>query len=85
MNTTTKVILGIVGAAAAGVAIGMILAPEKGVDTRKNIAKTTGKWVDQVGNIFSRAEEGLADLKRQAKNMKADAEANVTRVKEQMG
>ena len=39
MNTTSKVILGILGAAAAGVVIGMLVAPEKGKDTRKTLKK----------------------------------------------
>jgi gas vesicle protein len=35
MNTKSKVLLGILGAAAAGVVIGMLVAPEKGKETRK--------------------------------------------------
>ena len=31
MTTSTKVLLGIIGAAAAGAVIGMLLAPEKGM------------------------------------------------------
>ena len=40
MTSTSKIILGIVGAAAVGVAIGMLLAPEKGADIRKKISDT---------------------------------------------
>ena len=36
---TSKTILGILGAAAAGVAIGMLFAPDKGTNTRKKLAK----------------------------------------------
>ena len=37
MNSSTKVILGIIGAAAAGAVIGMLLAPEKGSDIRQRV------------------------------------------------
>ncbi|WP_315822208.1 YtxH domain-containing protein [Paraflavitalea speifideaquila] len=39
MTTTTKVLLGIVGAAAAGVVIGMLVAPDKGSELRKKDQK----------------------------------------------
>ena len=35
MNTKTKIVLGIIGAAAAGAAIGLLLAPEKGSDLQE--------------------------------------------------
>ena len=37
MTTNTKIILGIVGAAAAGAVIGLLLAPEKGSELRERI------------------------------------------------
>ena len=42
MTSRNKVLLGILGAAAAGVVIGMLIAPEKGKDMRKKIKKTAG-------------------------------------------
>ena len=82
MNKTSKIALGIVGAAAAGVVIGMLLAPEKGKDLRKTIKKTAGKWVDQVGNIFSHAEEELDELKSKARSAKASTMDKVNKLKE---
>ena len=35
MDTKTKVLLGILGAAAAGVVIGMLVAPDKGNESHK--------------------------------------------------
>ena len=55
MTTRSKIVLGILGAAAAGVAIGLLIAPEKGSDVRKRIKRTTGTWVDSVGHLFKKA------------------------------
>ena len=40
MTTKSKIVLGIVGAAAAGVVVGLLLAPERGADMRKTIKKS---------------------------------------------
>ena len=85
MSTGTKVFIGILGAAAAGVAIGMLLAPEKGSDTRKRIAKTTGDWADQLSNTFNKTRDQYNDLKDKARNMKSNAEQRVSNLKEDLG
>jgi len=79
MDTKTKVLLGILGAAAAGVVIGMLVAPEKGEETRKRIRKTAGDWADSLSHLWERgkhaAEEG-------AKYAKTSAEEKVNKMKE---
>jgi len=47
MNTTTKVILGITVAAAAGAAIGILLAPEKETDLQKKIKEGASDWMHE--------------------------------------
>jgi gas vesicle protein len=85
MTTGTKVLLGILGAAVAGVAIGLVIAPDKGSETRKRIAKTTGDWADQVGNVFKKTRDQYADLKDRARGMKSAAEQKVSNLKEDLG
>ncbi len=86
MTTGTKVVLGILGAAAAGVAIGMLIAPEKGSELRKRVAKSAGDWVDTMSNLFVKGKEELEDFGTTAmekgKQAKAMAEDKVNRLKE---
>ena len=84
MNTKTKVALGILGAVAAGVAIGLLIAPEKGKDTRQKLRKTAGSWADSLSHLFVRGEEELEDLKAKGKSAKAAAEDKVNKVKESL-
>jgi gas vesicle protein len=77
MNTKSKVVLGIVGALAAGVVIGLLIAPEKGKDMRKKIRKTAGDWADSIGGLWTdgkeAAEEAMDDVKGKAKHAKTSA------------
>jgi gas vesicle protein len=52
MNTTTKVILGMTVAAAAGAAIGMLLAPEKGSDLQKRIKEGAKDWLSDFSELL---------------------------------
>ncbi len=58
MTSTSKVLLGIVGAATAGIVIGLLVAPEKGSDLRDKINKKTNGFVDQLTGLFSHASDG---------------------------
>jgi gas vesicle protein len=70
MTTRSKVLLGILGAAAAGVVIGLLVAPEKGADMRKRISRTAGDWADSMSHLWSNgkaaAESAMADVKEKA-------------------
>lgn len=85
MSTGTKVTLGILGAIAAGVCIGLLIAPDKGSETRKKIADTASDWTDKLKNVFNNGREQYEDLKEKAKGMKSRAEENVSRMKENLG
>jgi gas vesicle protein len=73
MNTTTKVILGLIGAAAVGAAVGMLFAPEKGSDLRKNIKDKAGKWTESLTDMWNNGKETVKNESRKAMS-KAQAE-----------
>jgi gas vesicle protein len=68
MTTTTKVILGLIGAAAVGAAVGLLLAPEKGSDLRKNIKDTAGKWSDKLGDLINTGKNEIKNEVRRTSN-----------------
>lgn len=82
MTTGTKVFLGILGAAAAGVVIGMLVAPEKGSEMRNRIKKSAGDWIDNLSNIFVKGKEELEDLTEQGRQVRSSVEDKVNRMKE---
>jgi gas vesicle protein len=66
MNTTTKVILGLTVAAAAGAAIGMLLAPEKGSDLQKKIKDGASDWLSNFSSLLMTGKEFVTGLKSKA-------------------
>jgi len=86
MTTGTKVVLGILGAAAAGVAIGMLIAPEKGSEMRTRIKKSAGDLVDNLSNLFVKGKEELEELSSTAadkgRQARSAVEEKVNRMKE---
>ena len=63
MNTTAKVIVGIVAAAAAGVAIGMLIAPDKGEELQKKISDGARSWLSEIASLIGTAKS-VADEKK---------------------
>ena len=74
MTTRTKVILGLVGAAAAGAIVGLMLAPEKGSELRKKVSQTAGDWAGHLTDLFANAKGEISNLKGKA----AKTAGNVT-------
>lgn len=66
MNTG-KVVLGVLTGVAVGAILGILFAPEKGSDTRANIAKKTS---DVGDGIKSKFEDLLASLNEKLDNVK---------------
>ncbi len=66
MNSTTKVVLGVIGAAAAGAVIGLLLAPEKGKDMRKKVKDTANDWACQLADLLAEGKNELNNIKNKA-------------------
>ena len=80
MTPTTKVILGLVGAAAAGVIVGLLIAPEKGSETRKKVGETASDWAGRLTDLFSSAKgevDNLANKGTKVANEAANRFSNV--------
>lgn len=84
MNRGT--LLGIFVAAAAGVAIGMLLAPEKGSDLRKLIKDSLGDAGDKLSDFIAmgkdKAEDIYDDVSEQARGLKKDVKNRYDNTKE---
>jgi gas vesicle protein len=72
MNTTTKVILGLTVAAAAGAAMGMLLAPEKGSDLQKRIKEGAQNWLDDFSALLSTGLAVVSELNAKTQQPKLE-------------
>ena len=86
MNSNSKLLLGILGAAAAGVVIGLLIAPEKGTEMRSRIARKAtdlgNSLSNNFNNILSKADGELEEMKGKARRAKSAAEENLNSIKE---
>ena len=67
----TKTLLGFLAGAAVGVLAGILLAPDKGSETRKKISKKTSDLGDSLKGSFNDFVDGIKDS---YSNMKSEAE-----------
>ena len=77
MTTKSKIILGLVGAAAAGVLVGLLIAPAKGSDFRKKVQDTAGDWAGHLGDLFANAKGEFDNLKGKGAKAAGNAFNNV--------
>ncbi len=61
MTNPNKIILGLIGAAAAGVALGILLAPEKGGEVRKKIADKANDLACKFGELINNSKGKVDD------------------------
>jgi gas vesicle protein len=69
MNDNTKLMLGILAGAAAGFAVGMMLAPQKGSDFRQGISDSLDNLGNRVSDLLNEGREKLSELARLKKNV----------------
>ena len=77
MNTSNKLLLGVLAGAAAGAFIGMLLAPEKGSVTRDKLAQLgddyAGDITDKIRELRESITEKIESLKHEGENAVAEA------------
>jgi gas vesicle protein len=77
MTNKSKIILGLLGAAAAGVVVGLILAPEKGTELRSKISQKAGDWADHLTDLFANAKGEIETLATKGTKAAGDVASNV--------
>ncbi|MEE6187740.1 hypothetical protein PIECOFPK_02233 [Mycovorax composti] len=82
MKNRDKILLGIVGAALAGVAIGLLYYTEEGKKARRKIKNTASEWADSLGSLYESGKESLADLSQKAITK---AKSGLNKAKEKAG
>lgn len=65
---TTKVILSVAAAAAAGVAIGMLIAPEKGEELQKKITDSARGWLAELASLIGTTKEAVEKSANEVKH-----------------
>jgi gas vesicle protein len=75
MAKTSTFLIGLAAAAAAGAALGLLMAPQKGSDTRKDISDKINDLSDQLRSLGRKAkshanniQDDLYDIRNQAKS-----------------
>ncbi len=59
--STGKILLGVLAGMAAGAAAGILLAPDKGSETRKKISKRSDKFLSDIRGSFGELIDGVND------------------------
>jgi len=72
MTTTSKILLGVLGAAAAGIAIGMLIAPDSGTDTRRKIAGNTRDLFSEFKDWLGKRQKNLGEIRKTASRRAED-------------
>lgn len=89
MKTNSRIILGIVGAAAAGAIIGLLVAPDKGSELRKKISDAASDFASELTNLLAKGKQQYEHAKdgiiNETKGLKADAETRFNKAKETVG
>ena len=82
MTTKTKIILGLAGAVAAGVIVGLLVAPEKGSDMRRKVKSTATDWADHLTELFANAKGQVDGLRNKGTRAASDAADKFNNVRE---
>jgi gas vesicle protein len=77
---TTKMILGLAVAAAAGAAIGMLLAPEKGTDLQKRVREGLKTFMDDMTAVLGAGKDIVENGANSAEEKLNEVSSNLSRI-----
>lgn len=72
MNSGSKVLLGVLAGAATGAILGVLFAPDNGVETRRRLGEGSRDIANNLKSKFSELVDGIADKYENAKEGAAD-------------
>jgi len=72
MNSSSKIIVGVLAGVAAGTILGLLFAPEKGVDTRRKISEKYNDLSDAVKDKLNDLVNIVKDEYEYAKDSASD-------------
>lgn len=77
---TAQVIISVAAAAAAGVAIGMLIAPEKGEELQKKITDGARGWLSELASLIGTAKKVAEEKMNESREPQLE-EANMNNEK----
>ena len=88
MKASTLLIT-VLGAAAAGVVVGLMIAPEKGTETRRILAQKAEDWKNKASDLVKTGKDYVNDitssLKQSGQKMENEVENQYNRVSTDLG
>lgn len=68
MANSGKILAALLVGAAAGAALGLLFAPDKGSETRKKMAGKASELTDEIKERYNKSKEAVNDLKERMAN-----------------
>jgi gas vesicle protein len=75
MTSNTKIILGMLAAAAAGAAIGVLMAPEKGSELRRKIKDGIDEVMEDMSELLALGKDEMKNMYKGAKEVDHEMES----------
>ena len=70
---TDKVLLGVLGGLATGALLGILYAPDKGINTRKRIKRKSNEYADDLKDLYDTSIESVSkkfdSLKKESQHL----------------